>query len=191
MVSTKLFLTYNELLQPLGKMLEFAKCILEGVVLVGFWSIMWLVLIELTTLNWRWWMIISFSTSVTGINTLLSKKFTWKINDLSTENLLDLVLNYTEKNTHTHTQKSKEMYLQIRWPSSTRSSKNLMGYQSSWSIHGPWSLPYCSSLYILQPVCNNYGFCRTHIHWQLGLFIGSWWAMNLVMHVAGRLWSEY
>ena len=41
-------------------------------------------------------MIISFSASVTGINTLLSKKFAWKINDLSTENLLDPVLNYTE-----------------------------------------------------------------------------------------------
>ena len=41
-------------------------------------------------------MIISFSASVTGIDTLLSKKFTWKINDLSTENLLDPVLNYTE-----------------------------------------------------------------------------------------------
>ena len=41
-------------------------------------------------------MIISFSVSVTGINTLLSKKFAWKINDLSTENLLDPVLNYTE-----------------------------------------------------------------------------------------------
>ena len=42
-------------------------------------------------------MIFPFSTSVTGINTLLSKKFTWKINDLSTENLLDPVLNYTEE----------------------------------------------------------------------------------------------
>ena len=42
-------------------------------------------------------MIISFSASVTGINTLMSKKFAWKINDLSTENLLDPVLNYTEK----------------------------------------------------------------------------------------------
>ena len=42
-------------------------------------------------------MIISFSPSVTGINTLLSKKYAWKINDLSTENLLDPVLNYTEK----------------------------------------------------------------------------------------------
>ena len=42
-------------------------------------------------------MIISFSASVTGINTLLSKKFAWKINDLSTENLLDPVLNYTEQ----------------------------------------------------------------------------------------------
>ena len=42
-------------------------------------------------------MIISSSASVTGINTLLSKKFAWKINDLSTENLLDPVLNYTEK----------------------------------------------------------------------------------------------
>ena len=42
-------------------------------------------------------MIISFSASVTGINTLLSKKFAWKINDLSTENLLDPVLNYTEE----------------------------------------------------------------------------------------------
>ena len=42
-------------------------------------------------------MIISFSTSVTGINTLLSKKFAWKINDLSTEILLDPVLNYTEE----------------------------------------------------------------------------------------------
>ena len=31
-----------------------------------------------------------------GINTLLSKKFAWKINDLRTENLLDPVLNYTE-----------------------------------------------------------------------------------------------
>ena len=41
-------------------------------------------------------MIISFSASVTGINILLSKKFAWKINDLSTENLLDPVLNYTE-----------------------------------------------------------------------------------------------
>ena len=41
-------------------------------------------------------MIISFSASVTGINTLLSNKFAWKINDLSTENLLDPVLNYTE-----------------------------------------------------------------------------------------------
>ena len=41
-------------------------------------------------------MIISFSASVTGINTLLSKKFAWKINDLSIENLLDPVLNYTE-----------------------------------------------------------------------------------------------
>ena len=41
-------------------------------------------------------MIISFSASVTGINTLLSKKFAWKINDLSAENLLDPVLNYTE-----------------------------------------------------------------------------------------------
>ena len=41
-------------------------------------------------------MIISFSASVTGINTLLSKKFAWKINDLSTENLLDPALNYTE-----------------------------------------------------------------------------------------------
>ena len=41
-------------------------------------------------------MIISFSASVTGVNTLLSKKFAWKINDLSTENLLDPVLNYTE-----------------------------------------------------------------------------------------------
>ena len=41
-------------------------------------------------------MIISFSASVTGINTLLSKKFAWKINDLSTENLVDPVLNYTE-----------------------------------------------------------------------------------------------
>ena len=38
-------------------------------------------------------MIISFSASVTGI---LSKKFAWKINDLSAENLLDPVLNYTE-----------------------------------------------------------------------------------------------
>ena len=38
-------------------------------------------------------MIISFSVSVTGINTLLSKKFA---NDLSPENLLDRVLNYTE-----------------------------------------------------------------------------------------------
>ena len=37
-----------------------------------------------------------FSASVTGINTLVSKKFAWKINDLSTENLLDPVLNYTE-----------------------------------------------------------------------------------------------
>ena len=42
-------------------------------------------------------MIISFSASVTGINTLLSKKFAWKINDLSSENLLDPVLNYTEQ----------------------------------------------------------------------------------------------
>ena len=42
-------------------------------------------------------MIISFSLSVTGINTLLSKKFAWKINDLSAENLLDPVLNYTEQ----------------------------------------------------------------------------------------------
>ena len=42
-------------------------------------------------------MIISFSASVTGINTLLSKKFAWKINDLSTENLLDPVLNYDGK----------------------------------------------------------------------------------------------
>ena len=42
-------------------------------------------------------MIISFSASVTGINTLLSKKFAWKVNDLSTENLLDPVLNYTEQ----------------------------------------------------------------------------------------------
>ena len=42
-------------------------------------------------------MIISFSASVTGINTLLSKKFAWKISDLSTENLLDPVLNYTEQ----------------------------------------------------------------------------------------------
>ena len=41
-------------------------------------------------------MIISFSASVTGINTLLSKKFAWKINGLSTENLQDPVLNYTE-----------------------------------------------------------------------------------------------
>ena len=41
-------------------------------------------------------MIISFSASVKGINTLLSKKFAWKINDLSIENLLDPVLNYTE-----------------------------------------------------------------------------------------------
>ena len=41
-------------------------------------------------------MIISFSPSVTGVNTLLSKKFAWKINDLSTENLPDPVLNYTE-----------------------------------------------------------------------------------------------
>ena len=41
-------------------------------------------------------MIISFSASMTGINTLLSKKFAWKINDLSTEILLDPVLNYTE-----------------------------------------------------------------------------------------------
>ena len=41
-------------------------------------------------------MIISFSLSVTGVNTLLSKKFAWKINDLSAENLLDPVLNYTE-----------------------------------------------------------------------------------------------
>ena len=41
-------------------------------------------------------MIISLSASVTGINTLLSKKFAWKINDLSTENSLDPVLNYTE-----------------------------------------------------------------------------------------------
>ena len=48
-------------------------------------------------------MIISFSTSVTGINTSLSKKFAWTIIDLSTEILLDPVLNYTEKNTHTHT----------------------------------------------------------------------------------------
>ena len=48
-------------------------------------------------------MIISFSTSVTGINTSLSKKFAWTIIDLSTEILLDSVLNYTEKNTHTHT----------------------------------------------------------------------------------------
>ena len=40
-------------------------------------------------------MIISFSASVIGINTLLSKKFAWKI-DLSSENLLDPVLNYTE-----------------------------------------------------------------------------------------------
>ena len=42
-------------------------------------------------------MIISFSASVTGINTLLSKKFAWKINDLCAENLLDPVLNYTER----------------------------------------------------------------------------------------------
>ena len=42
-------------------------------------------------------MIISFSPSVIGVNTLLSKKFAWKIRDLSTENLLDPVLNYTEK----------------------------------------------------------------------------------------------
>ena len=35
---------------------------------------------------------------MTGINILLSKKFAWKINDLSTENLLDPVLNYTECN---------------------------------------------------------------------------------------------
>ena len=48
-------------------------------------------------------MIISFSTSVTGINTSLSKKFAWTIIDLSTEILLDPVLNYAEKNTHTHT----------------------------------------------------------------------------------------
>ena len=41
-------------------------------------------------------MIISFSPSVTGINTSLSKKFAGKINDLSIENLLDPVLNYTE-----------------------------------------------------------------------------------------------
>ena len=41
-------------------------------------------------------MIISFNAPVTGINTLLSKKFAWKINDLSTEILLDPVLNYTE-----------------------------------------------------------------------------------------------
>ena len=45
-------------------------------------------------------MIISFSASVTGINTLLSKKFAWKINDLNTENLLDPVLNYTEPATY-------------------------------------------------------------------------------------------
>ena len=42
-------------------------------------------------------MIISFSAPVTGINTLLSKKSAWKINDLSTENLLYPVLNYTEQ----------------------------------------------------------------------------------------------
>ena len=41
-------------------------------------------------------MIISFCP-VTGINTSLSKKFAWKINDLGTENLLDPVLNYTEQ----------------------------------------------------------------------------------------------
>ena len=41
-------------------------------------------------------MIISFNAPVTGINTSLSKKFAWKINDLTTENLLDPVLNYTE-----------------------------------------------------------------------------------------------
>ena len=41
-------------------------------------------------------MIISFNAPVTGINTLLSKKFAWTINDLTTENLLDPVLNYTE-----------------------------------------------------------------------------------------------
>ena len=75
MASTKLFLTYNELLEPLGKMLEFAKYILEGVVLDGSWSIKWRMLIKLTPLNWSWWMIISFVASVTGINTLLSKKF--------------------------------------------------------------------------------------------------------------------
>ena len=45
-------------------------------------------------------MIISFSALVTGMNTLLSKKFTWKINDLSTENLLDPVL-YTEHEAYT------------------------------------------------------------------------------------------
>ena len=43
-----------------------------------------------------------YFASVTGINTLLSKKFAWKINDLSTENLLDPVLNYTESLTLQH-----------------------------------------------------------------------------------------
>ena len=42
-------------------------------------------------------MIISFHAPVTAINTLLSKKSAWKITDLWTENLLDPVLNYTEK----------------------------------------------------------------------------------------------
>ena len=42
-------------------------------------------------------MIILFSAPVSGVNTLLSTKSAWKINDLSTENWLDPVLNYTEK----------------------------------------------------------------------------------------------
>ena len=43
---------------------------------------------------------IIFRASVTGINTVLSKKLAWKINYLSTENLLDPVHNYTESTQH-------------------------------------------------------------------------------------------
>ena len=57
-------------------------------------------------------MIISFSPSVIGVNTLLSKKFAWKIRDLSTENLLDPVLNYTElEHLARPKQKANKLYL--------------------------------------------------------------------------------
>ena len=54
---------------------------------------MWRVLIKLT-LNWRMMNDHFIQCTRTGMNTLLSKKFAWKINDLSIENLLDPVLNY-------------------------------------------------------------------------------------------------